>query len=326
LGESKLNSRKATDRYLKARYQVLRLARHFWYSRMLNWFRRPKTWFLPRCRVVNSTDYSRFIVIGMARSGTTYLQTLLSSHDQVVSYGEVFHLLAKRRVDLFEITRNPTEYVNREIYKPHPEHIKAVGYKMVYTEMGSGNIFLREMETRDVAANTKERRERFSLFMQTNFDLVKVRQRFADHLTYLENDPNIKVIHVRRRNRLEILLSTKLASRSGVWRSTSGSYLRGPIHLDFEECLRFFEETDTLENRYASLFRDHRVIQVFYEEMIGDTSSSLEEVQSFLGVEHKLLSSPLRKQNKLRAPDAISNYFELREEFRDTKWIGYFEE
>ncbi len=133
-GEYVLNSTNVIGRYLKARNLVFRFLRHFWYLRVLNWFRRQKTWFLPPRRVVNSTDYSRFIIIGIARSGTTYLQTLLSSHNQIISHGEVFHLLRQGRVDLHDIVRNPIEYINREIYRPHPEHIKAVVYKMVYRE------------------------------------------------------------------------------------------------------------------------------------------------------------------------------------------------
>jgi len=287
---------------------------------MLNWFRRQKNWFLSLYRA-NSTNYNKFIIIGKSRSGTTFLQTLLSSHNQIISHDEVFHLFLRRRNnDIYAIINDPIGYINGKIYRSYRENVKAVGYKMVYRQIGSDNVFLRKMETKDITAKTKETREKFFLFIQANFDLTKARQRFADYLTNLVNDHSIKVIHVKRRNKLETFLSWKLACRSGVWDSNQGSYLSGPTHLDFKECLRFFEETDALEKKYASLFQDHEIIQVFYEDMIKDTNNSLRKIQSFLGVEYEPPNSPLKKQNKLRTPEAISNYLELKEKFKDTKW------
>ena len=275
---------------------------------------------------VKSAHYNKFIIIGNARTGTTYLETLLRSHPQIVSRGEVFHLLAKQKNGLTGIINDPIGYVNKFVFKPYPPQIKAAGYKIVYSQLGADNVFLRKMDTTDVSPKTKEKRDAFSLFMQTNFDLIRARQRFADYLVHLEHDRDVKVIHLKRRNKLETLLSKKLASRSGAWNSLAGSYLSGPIYLDFKECLEFFKAIDSLEKKYDSLFQNHDLIEIFYDDLIKNTHEQLTTIQAFLCVSHEYLNSPLKKQNTLRASEAISNYFKLKEMFEDTEWINYFEE
>ncbi len=272
--------------------------------------------------------YNKFILIGQARTGTTYLQTLLDSHRQIVSCGEVFHLLVKQRHDpvgLDEIINDPIGYINKHVYGSYPGHVRAVGHKLLYSQIGSDSAFLKEMETDDVAPSTKKRRERFSRFMRAKYDLAEARRRFAGYLEYLKDSLEFRVIHLVRANKLETFLSERLASKSGTWTSSSGPYLPGATHLDPKACLEFFERVDALEREYDSLFGEHELLELSYEELVRDAGSSLGMVQDFLGVERTALSSPLKKQNRFRVSDAISNYSELKESLEGTKWIKYFQ-
>ena len=46
------------------------------------------------------------------------------------------------------MVNDPIKYVEETVYRPYPDHIKAVGYKMVYSEIGGDNIFLQTMDRR----------------------------------------------------------------------------------------------------------------------------------------------------------------------------------
>ena len=257
------------------------------------------------------------------------MQSLLHSHDQVISYGEVFHLLALQRNNLdvlYDVVNNPTEYIKKRIYRPYPDTTRAVGYKMVYQEIGSDNVFLREMNTKDVSVTIKERREAFSRFMRNNFDLETLRQRFSDYLDDLESDRSVKVIHLKRVNKLKSLCSKKMALKSGVWSSRKDESPLEPIHLNYLECLNYFQDTDGLEKKYDSLFRNHQTVEITFEELLSDLDSVQEKLQNFLGLTYDELSSPLKKLNKCTLRETISNYSALKDKFENSPWIKYFED
>ncbi|MEL6560733.1 MAG: sulfotransferase [Bacteroidota bacterium] len=72
---------------------------------------------------IRSTPETTFIILCKPRTGSTLLHTLLNSHPNIYSYGEVL-----RRVAI-----NNTGYaVNKDVFKKHPKSIKAVGLKVFY--------------------------------------------------------------------------------------------------------------------------------------------------------------------------------------------------
>ncbi len=269
--------------------------------------------------------YNRFVIIGQARTGTTFLQTLLDSHGQIVAYGEVFHLLSRRDLDLEEIVSDPVGYVEGTLYRPYPEAIKAVGYKMLYDQIGGNNAFLRELKTDGVPVETEKRRKGFSGFMRSRFNLEEVSRRFDGFEAYLESDRELKIIHLKRINRLESLLSAKRAARSGAWTSVAGSYVSGSTRLDYKECLDFFRQVGAREAKYDYLFRRHEKIEISYESLAGNTGSAMRLIQDFLAVEHGPLVSPLKKQNEHPVAGVISNFSELKKSFEGSIWARYFE-
>lgn len=266
----------------------------------------------------------RFLILGNARTGTTFLQTLLDSHSEVKSHGEILHLLAKPKKLLHQFLENPIKSLENQVYVSHPPPIKAVGFKTVYTQMGEESIFLSNMDTRNVCLEIKTKRERFSEYMQRNFDLVEIRQRFAELSSYLQAQEDIRIIHVKRKNKLDSYLSRRLAEQSGIWSSKSGSYHVDSIQLEFEDCLKDFQKTEEFENKYDQLFEKHPVITVYYEDMVRNINETVSALQTFLGLTKERLSSPLTKQNRRGAASMISNYKELREQFECDKWKEFF--
>ena len=268
--------------------------------------------------------YTRFVIIGAARSGTTLLQSLLSSHPEIVCLGEVFHLLARRDHDLDQIVADPVDFVSKTIYRPHARHIGAVGYKVLYSQLGAENLFLREMDTAHVAPATRVKRDAFSAFMAETYDLPVLRARFANFVEYLKSDTDLHVVHIQRENKLEMLLSLRQAGLSGAWSSTKGAYSAQGHVLDGEQCEQFFTTAEDREELYRELFQEHPVINVSYRELTSDPEACQGRVQDFLGVQRACLDSPLRKQRRRSAAEVILNYEELKARFSGSPWGRFF--
>lgn len=268
------------------------------------------------------------MIIGKMRTGTTLIQSLLESHHHIISYGEKLHLLAiyfnQDSASLHKVVQHPLGYINAEIYKTYPAHIKAVGFKVVYSQLGLDNVFLREMNTENVTERIRNRRTEFYQFMEANIDLLDARQRFEELLTNLGSNSDIKVIHIKRQNKLDMLVSERLANLTGMWNATSDLPLLETIRLDIEECTHFFERTCELEKNYDTLFQSHNSLNITYEDMIADLNGCLKSVQEFLDVKYQVLSTDLKKQNKRPSSEVVSNYSELNAHFKNTKWSKYF--
>lgn len=270
--------------------------------------------------------YSKFMIVGKARTGTSYLQTLLGSHSQIISKGEIFHLLAKKKEDLHKIVSNPVQHLEKNVYKSHGELIRAVGFKGLYEQLGRDNFFLGNMKTIHLSSSVKKRRQAFMRYRDNNININEAMERLDEALMHLINDYNIKIIHIKRKNKFHTFLSEQLANISDKWKSTDGHYISAPLNIDITDCTRFFEGVTTMENRYDALFKDHDMLQVTYEDLTQNTDETSIRIQSFLGVDVKELSSPLRKQNRRAASDVVLNYHELKSKFEYTDWSKYFED
>ncbi len=112
------------------------------------------------------------------------LQMLLYSHGQAISYGELFNAseeIRKKGISTdkpLALNEDPVDYLKANIYKDYPESIQAAGFRLFYTHARNGNW-------------------------------SKVRD-FLKH-------PDIKVIHLMRKNLLDRYLSYQLALRSNIW-------------------------------------------------------------------------------------------------------------
>ncbi|NEQ73522.1 MAG: sulfotransferase [Okeania sp. SIO2C9] len=96
------------------------------------------------------------------------------------------------------------------------------------------------------------------------------------------------------------------------------------VQLDYDDCLKQFEETKKWEEEYDSFFNKHQKIEVIYEKLVQDTVQETRRMQDFLGVKPQKLYSLTLKQNQGTLSERISNYYELKEKFKDSPWIKFF--
>jgi hypothetical protein len=224
---------------------------------------------------------------------------LLSSHPAALTLGEVFR--NEETIDFdhpdFPCTpqvlqlyqSDPAKFLEAVVYRRAPVHVQAVGFKLFYYHA---------------------RTQPYRALWET-----------------LEQQPEIHVLHIKRRNILHTHLSRENAEKSGSWVNTSGKNEKHhAVRLDYEECLLDFMRTREWENQADQFFDRHPILQVDYDDLASNTSQVIAQVQDFLGLEKAAVTPRTYKQSRRSLSEAILNYTELKNQFSGTPWAEFFNE
>jgi hypothetical protein len=282
--------------------------------------------------MTHDSDYTRFVILFYARTGSTVLAHALNTHPYIVCFREVFNWLhgdgyvdfavdgyQNKSVEDGKLRRaDPIGFLEKRIFCQAPPGTSAVGFKLAYVHC------------------------------EPPFGFPAI-------LDYLARDKGVRVIHVQRRNMLKSLASEKMAEVTGeymrirafpgfrgllrdfahparalqrarvvVKQSIRQSHMPTSVRLSVEECKAYFMATKSAISRHEELFRDHDKMSVFYEEILSSRDEVFARAQSFLGVEPRTLTVDLRKQNPDDLRALIENYEELRKAFADTEYEEFF--
>ncbi|MDH5475290.1 MAG: sulfotransferase [Cyclobacteriaceae bacterium] len=82
---------------------------------------------------LKKNEYTKFVILCAPRSGSNWLHTLLNSHAQIFSYGEIL----RRRFE-----KAPTQVIlplDQLVFSPHQKQVKAVGLKLFYHYLNENN-------------------------------------------------------------------------------------------------------------------------------------------------------------------------------------------
>ncbi len=251
---------------------------------------------------IGQDRYTRFVILGRGRTGSNLLRTSLASHPDAVVFGELFNGRSRARgeinwggspgyrsQDARSVAlreQDAVAFLDRCVFAKMPSRIRAVGFKLFYYHAQEGDW-----------------------------------QRVWDPLAEQE----VRVIHLMRRNLLQSQVSAIIAEQTGRWISVSPERdpTPTPITLPYERCVRFFERSEQLHEAFASRF-DH-VLTLYYEDLVADPQARLGEVQQYLGLPIRPLSSPLRKQQTRPLHEVVLNHGELERRFAGTRWAWFFE-
>ncbi|MCC7128910.1 MAG: sulfotransferase [Anaerolineae bacterium] len=242
-------------------------------------------------------NYVKFILLGRSRTGSNFVRGLLNSHPQIITFGEVFvsnqeikwgfddYTSAPGAFELFQ--QDPPAFLQQMLFCDYPRGIAAVGFKLFY-------YHARENELEVV-------------------------------WRHLQAQKDIRILHIKRRNMLRTHLSHARAVHTDQWANVSGEHeAEPPIALDFDECLKDFEQTSQWEVEYDQFFAAHPRYDVFYEELVNDFDRQVIQIQDFLEVKHAPLESDTYKQSHKPLSRSIVNYAELKEKFSGTQWEKFF--
>lgn len=255
-----------------------------------------------------TADYIKFIILGSPRVGSTWILSALTSHPHVIGYGEIFDnvnflenlndplpyaLYPDETMAYFEKLKeeDPAGLLDNYIYRKYHEAIKCVGFKFFYDQP----------------------------------EHEPCRSKVLNYLTF-HND--ISIIHIKRKNLLESIVSLEIALTTNNWVKTPNnpdSEVQ-PFVLGYNRCLQLFEERERQQQRFDTLFKHFNTYQLYYEDLLNSPLTHFMAIQSFLGLEPRELYTVLKKQKTKPLPALLLNYEELKERFSFSKWAYCFEE
>lgn len=251
--------------------------------------------------LAGTSRYRKFVVVGIARTGSTLLINLLNAHSQVFAFGELFRssdaigwdvvpyadFESKRLLALYQ--SDPCAFLAKAMFRRWPRTCKAVGFKLFY-------YHAREAP-------------------------------YVAVWDYLARDPEILVLHIKRRSILAQYLSLQLAHKTNVWTATRPVESRPePIRLDGEACRRHFQWVRGLETACDAFFAGHDMTTIYYEDLIAHGDAEMARIQKVLGLRQEKLSAGTVRQQTKPLSQAIANYGELKNTFADTEWADFFTE
>jgi LPS sulfotransferase NodH len=155
-------------------------------------------------------------------------------------------------------------------------------------------------------------------------------------LPVLEERKDLRIIHLKRRNRLATLVSWKLARHTHRWArldpgplsrsdgSRDSMYGKITINLSYDECQDEFAQIEKWERLYDAAFAKHPFVEMYYEDLVADKRGEMARALGLLGLENCELQSPLRKQNTRGLEEVVENFAELQQLFAHTPYADYF--
>ncbi|SEN96455.1 LPS sulfotransferase NodH [Pseudorhodobacter antarcticus] len=224
----------------------------------------------------------RFVVLGLPRSGTTYLVKLLNSHSQVFCSGEQFNPHAIVHTD--HTDQDYTAFLNRD---------KA---PLAFVD----HFFAQAAKTRVACAG-------FKFMIGHNIDVLK----------QFEHDPDLVFIHLWRENKLAQISSLLKARDSLKWAQTKHDpHINAKIRAKPKDISEKMHEYATYDHLIALWLQNlpNQNISVEYKDLFQP--HFIARICGFLGVApEKTMKSPLVKQsdnkiaNRFVHPEPILYYF-----------------
>jgi len=266
----------------------------------------------------------RFIVLGAARTGSYYLLSLLSAHEKIKVYGELFNLDSLSPALLTEVLEDPIAYVRKRIDRELPAGKSAVGFKLFYDHLNA-DYFQKVVARGETAGVIGDRIDRLNELIDTKYSRDGLYERFGKTWDHLINDTGIRIIHLKRRNKLQSLVSLKTAYQNNEWMNYTGKTGDRPtIEVGYEECCRYFTRMEEYEDKHSRLFAAHDMLDLYYEDLVADKDAELGRVLDFLQLPSIPLFTRLHKQNAYPLNDVIVDYPVLKNMFDDTRWHMFF--
>lgn len=249
---------------------------------------------------------TRFILLAAQRSGSTWVLDMLNSHPRVVGYSELF---LRGGVDRPKIWAGEKDLLQWQAFLAEhgpPRSRVARTYRLWQ--------YLNRVYAPRPGIEA------------VGFKLMYIQQNVSRPLVPALVLRRVRVIHVIRRNVIDILLSKETAAARGALHAHSGDAVaavrvRLPTETLLERIASHERQVEQARARFARLRLPYR--EVFYEDLVRE-NAEFDSLFDFLGTEPPgdRLSSPLQKLNPTSQADVIENYDEVRAALEGTMYAG----
>ncbi|CAM6094740.1 unnamed protein product [Calypogeia fissa] len=243
------------------------------------------------------TPVHYFVILSMQRSGSGWFETLLNDHPNISSHGEVF--AAKERRENFTTIKQTLDTVYNLDWQSSAvkdDCTSAVGHKWML-----------------------------------NQGVMEYHREVADYY----KDKGVSVVILLRRNLLKRLISILANAYDKKMKPLNGTH-KSHVHLP-EEAKVLAEYKPTINGKHLQanlrrvqeitgdalhFFDSTRLIKVYYEDLVKDPKKVL-EVQSFLGVPPRDLSSKQVKIHTKPLREQIENWEEVLKRLKGTPFESF---
>ena len=238
----------------------------------------------------------RFLIITFGRTGSNMLISLLASHPGIKSSWE-FIGEARLRDDSYR------------------KHLQQLGTINVVTDQLKRRAF-------ESATGLKVLYHHFGSEYGKQWNIND----FQDLLNYFRLQKDIRIIHLKRRNRLKTVTSHRVAftTKKYMQQDENSNNNDVSIHISREDLEREFKAIGDAENFFDELFVSHPKIDVVYETLVAENESECKRILEFLGMKNRKLITEFQKQRTRPIDEVIINYAELKDHFSGTKWESFF--
>ncbi|KAK3147163.1 hypothetical protein QOZ80_3BG0278890 [Eleusine coracana subsp. coracana] len=260
-------------------------------------FPKPMTYDRGEC---SCTPVRYFVIISMQRSGSGWFETLLNSHPNVSSNGEIFSL-KERRENISSILRTLDKL-----------------YSMDWLTSAAKN----------------ECTAAFGLKWMLNQGLMEYHHDIADYL----NKKGAMVIFLFRRNTLRRLISVEANNYDRRTKQLNGIHKSHVHSKDEADILARFKPKMDVSTLIPSIisaeqsmrtcldrFSNTRHMILYYEDVIRD-QNALTRVQEFLGVPVKKLFSKHVKIHTRPLLDLVDNWEDVSEMLNGTEYARFLDD
>lgn len=278
-------------------YALDQMARNFpnWLRDTIKYLR--NLWLGPIYRKLISEPPAPFLVICNARTGSNFLLWLLVSHPRILHIGEPFGAYQLEREWVISRIREigTVGYLQERFARKGNE--QAVAFKLLYPHLEA-----KHAEKWDIS------------------DLPALHN-------YLVGTSAIKVIHLKRRSKLESLISLRLAEITKQFVLFNPNKRTDDLQIELtpEDCETEFAKVAEWERHYDALFAHHPMLEVCYEDLYADTKNQGKRILGFLGVKQSRLQEQTVKQNTRPPHEVVTNYAALKAHFAGTIWADQFD-
>jgi LPS sulfotransferase NodH len=244
---------------------------------------------------------TRFVVLSTQRSGSTWVVDMLTSHPQVVAYSELF--------------------MHGGVGTPKWGKEKDLPYWQTYIADKRGGRLTRPYWLWRYLGQALDERPGADVigFKLMYSQLTSIAKPLMPAL-WLKR---VRIIHLVRRNALDVVLSKKAGeARRGVLHAHEGQEVESVrVRLSTDDLMKLLTAHERAiagaRVRFKKVGLPYR--EVVYEDLVAD-EAGFASLFEFLGVEPAPVSSSLQKVNPTEHEELIENYGEVRNALDGTKY------
>jgi hypothetical protein len=236
------------------------------------------------------------------------LRTALNKHPGIICKGELFN--PNKQDHPYPLSVPVKEILARYLYREYPADIKSVGF--VHHAYHPG--------------------------VQQTWPDTRSNSRWIDIWEQLLQQPDLKVIHLRRENLLYRHISQLMARQTGHWQSYIDAetaekegkvYMAKPgqrpgVAVDAKLLRMDFRETLSFQRLVRDRFAGCPLLDITYEALSKNFAGECARILSFLEVPVMNLTPDLLKLEERPLSKAITNYLTLKEQFVHTEFAKFF--